>query len=123
MLVGTILIWALNFTVTRYVLEHGFHPIAYSTVRYGIAATPFAGVALVAIGSGQVRGDVKGDLLGVATAATWAAYSVAIAPLMRRYSPYRISAIVLVIGWVAVAATGAHQLSTQSWGFRWEVWA
>jgi drug/metabolite transporter (DMT)-like permease len=206
MLVATILIWALNFTVTRYVLEHGFQPLAYSCVRYGIAATLFAaftygyegslrvrhrdivlvvaaagvgiwlnqlsyvyaikftnasttalilgstpifaalialaiglervsshfwlataisfgGVALVAIGSGQVRGDIKGDLLGVATAATWAAYSVAIAPLMRRYSPYRISAIVLVIGWVAVAATAAPQLATQDWNVGWEVWA
>ena len=206
MLVGTIMIWSLNFTVTRYVLEHGFQPLAYSSVRYGIAATLFAGftyatektlevrrrdivivvvaagfgiwlnqlsyvyaikftnasttalilgttpifaaliafaiglermssrfwlaalvsfggVTLVAIGSGEVRGDVKGDLLGVATAATWAAYSVAIAPLMRRYSPYRISAIVLVIGWVAVAATAVPQLATQDWHLGWEVWA
>jgi drug/metabolite transporter (DMT)-like permease len=206
MLSATILIWALNFTVTRYVLEHGFQPLVYSTVRYGIAATlfatftyayegslrvrkrdivlvvvaagfgiwlnqisyvyaikftnasttalilgttpifaaliafaiglermssrfwlatavSFAGVSLVAIGSGEVRGDVKGDLLGVATAATWAAYSVAIAPLMRRYSPYRISAVVLVIGWVALAATAAPQLAKQSWHLEWEVWA
>jgi drug/metabolite transporter (DMT)-like permease len=206
MLAGTILIWALNFSVTRYVLEHGFQPLAYSTVRYGIAATifaaftygyegslrvrkrdillvvvaagfgiwlnqisyvyaikftnasttalilgstpifaaliayaiglervtsrfwlataiSFAGVALVAVGSGEVRGDVKGDLLGVATAATWAAYSVAIAPLMRRYSPYRISAIVLVIGWIALAATAAPQLAKQDFHLGWEVWA
>jgi len=206
MLVATIVIWALNFTVTRYILQHGFHPLAYSSVRYGIAATLFAtftygyerslavrrrdivllvgaagvgiwlnqlsyvyaikftnasttalilgttpifaaliafviglervsnwfwaatavsfgGVALVAAGSGGVSGDVKGDLLGVATAATWAAYSVAIAPLMRRYSPYRISAIVLLIGWVAVAATGSHQLATQSFDLGWKVWA
>ena len=206
MLVGTILIWSLNFTVTRYVLEHGFEPLAYSTVRYGIAATLFAaftygyegslrirrrdivlvavaaglgiwlnqlsyvyaikftnasttalilgitpifaaliafaiglervssrfwlatavsfvGVSLVAIGSGEIRGDFKGDLLGVATAATWAAYSVAIAPLMRRYSPYRISAVVLVIGWVAVAATAIPQLARQEWDLGWEVWA
>src|SRR6266511_1317766 len=117
MLIATIVIWALNFTVTRYVLQHGFHPLAYSTVRYGIAATLFASftyayegsfrvrrrdflLLVVAAGSGGVSGDVKGDLLGVATAATWAAYSVAIAPLMRRYSPYRISAIVLVVGWL-----------------------
>ena len=206
MLAGTILIWALNFTVTRYVLEHGFQPLVYSTVRYGIAATLFAsftyayegslrvrkrdivlvlvaaafgiwlnqlsyvyaikltnasttalilgstpifaaliayaiglermssrfwlaaavsflGVSLVAIGSGEVRGDVKGDLLGVATAATWAAYSVAIAPLMRRYSPYRISAVVLVIGWLAIAATAVPQLGKQNWDLEWEVWA
>jgi drug/metabolite transporter (DMT)-like permease len=206
MLLATVVIWALNFTVTRYVLQHGFQPLAYSSVRYGIAATlfaaftygyegslrvrrrdvvllvvaagfgiwlnqlsyvyairftnasttalilgttpifaaliafafglerlskwfwaatvvSFAGVALIAVGSGQVRGDVKGDLLGVATAATWAVYSVAIAPLMRRYSPYRISAIVLLVGWVAVAATASYQLASQDFGLRWEAWA
>ena len=205
MLVATVLIWALNFTVTRYVLEHGFEPLAYSSVRYGIAATLFAaftygyegsfrvrrrdvvllvgaaavgiwlnqlsyvyaikftnasttalilgttpifaalialafglervsrwfwaatavsfvGVAFVATGSGGVQGDVKGDLLGVATAATWAAYTVAIAPLMRSYSPYRISALVLAAGWVAVALTGIQQTTTQSFDFSGLVW-
>lgn len=39
MLAATVVIWALNFTVTRYVLNHGFHPLAYSVVRYGLAAT------------------------------------------------------------------------------------
>jgi drug/metabolite transporter (DMT)-like permease len=87
------------------------------------AAVSFLGVSLVAVGSGEVRGDVKGDLLGVATAATWAAYSVAIAPLMRRYSPYRISAVVLVIGWLAIAATAVPQLGKQNWDLGWEVWA
>jgi drug/metabolite transporter (DMT)-like permease len=206
MLIATIVIWSLNFTVTRYVLQRGFQPLAYSSVRYGIAATlfaaftygyegsfrvrrrdvvllvgaaavgiwlnqlsyvyairltnasttalilgatpifaalialafglervsrwfwaatvvSFAGVALVAAGSGGVSGDIKGDLLGVATAATWAAYSVAIAPLMRRYSPYRISAIVLMIGWLAVAATGAPQLASQDFDLGWKIWA
>lgn len=206
MLSATISIWALNFTVTRYVLEHGFHPIAYSVVRYGIAAvlfavltyafegslrvrradlpllavaslfgiflnqvsyvyaihltnasttalilgsTPifaalvalafgwermrrlfwiatvvsFAGVALVAVGGGEVRTDVWGDLLGVATAATWAAYSVAIAPLMRRYSPFRISSVVLAFGWIPLAITGSHQVATQDFHLGWEVWA
>src|SRR5947208_12275205 len=198
MLLATVVLWALNFTVTKYVLEHGFQPLAYSTVRYGIAtiiftwftfgaersfqvrrqhiwllvaaaalgiwlnqlsyvyaleyssastialilgATPiftaliafaiglerlhgrfwiaaavsFAGVALIALGkSGGVSGSLKGDALGVATAATWAAYTVAIAPLMRRYSPYRISALVLAIGWLAVAITGFRQVEHQS---------
>jgi drug/metabolite transporter (DMT)-like permease len=206
MLATTVMLWALNFTVTKYVLDHGFKPLAYSTVRYGAAtviftwftygrersfdvrrrdlalivlaaalgiwlnqisyvyaisysnastialilgATPiftaliafafglermyrrfwiaatvsFGGVALIALGkAGGVSGSLKGDLLGVATAATWAAYTVAIAPLMRRYSPYRISALVLLIGWVAVAATGWRQVQAQSFHFSTLVW-
>jgi len=206
MLLATIVLWALNFTVTKYVLEHGFQPLAYSTVRYGIAtiiftwftygaegsfhvkrrhlwlvvlaaalgiwlnqvayvyaltyssaatialilgATPifaaliasaiglerlhtrfwiaaavsFAGVGLIALGkSSGVSGNLKGDALGVATAATWAAYTVTIAPLMRSYSPYRISALVLAIGWVAVAITGITQTIHQSFDLSALVW-
>jgi drug/metabolite transporter (DMT)-like permease len=206
MLLITVVLWALNFTVTKYVLDHGFKPLAYSTVRYGAAtviftwftygrersfsvrrrdlwliglaaalgvwlnqityvyaikfsnastialilgATPiftaliafafglermyrrfwiaagvsFGGVALIALGkSGGVSGSLKGDLLGVATAATWAAYTVMVAPLMRRYSPYRISALVLATGWVAVAATGFTQVQHQSFHFSTLVW-
>jgi len=206
MLLATVVLWALNFTVTKYVLEHGFQPLAYSTVRYGAAtiiftwftfgvertftvrrrdivlilgaaavgiwlnqlsyvyaltysnastialilgATPiftaliafaiglerlhgrfwlaagvsFAGVALLALGkSGGVSGSLKGDALGIATAATWAAYTVAIAPLMRRYSPYRISALVLAAGWLGVALTGLSQTEHQSFHLHTLVW-
>ena len=38
MLLGTVLLWALNSTVTRYVLTNGVHPLAYATVRYGAAS-------------------------------------------------------------------------------------
>jgi drug/metabolite transporter (DMT)-like permease len=65
---------------------------------------------------------VKGDVLGVATAATWAGYTVVVAPLMRRYSPYRISALVLVLGAAAVGLTGSHQLATQDWSLDGAVW-
>ena len=41
MLFGTVLLWALNSTVTRYVLTHGFHPLAYATIRYGAATALF----------------------------------------------------------------------------------
>src|SRR5207248_1318845 len=200
MLLVTVCLWGFNFTVTKYVLTHGFKPLAYSSLRYGGAAllfsgltyrmegrlsvrrrdlplllvaagvgvwlnqitymyavklttattvalilgsTPifaaliaraaglerlsrifwiasvvsFAGVALVAIGSGGgVSGDVAGDVLAVGTAATWAAYSVIVAPLMRSYSPYQISAVVLFVGWVPLAATGSGQLASQDWG-------
>ena len=41
MLFGTVLLWALNTTVTRYVLTHGWHPLAYATIRYGAATVLF----------------------------------------------------------------------------------
>ena len=205
MLLATVVLWALNLTVTRYILTHGFQPLAYATVRYGSAtvvfvtialvaertlrirrrdlglvvlaalclwlnqlsfvyalektsastialilgATPifaaliglsfglerlsrrfwiaatisFAGVGFVALGSsGGVSGDVRGDLLGIATAATWAGYSVAIAPLMQRYSASQISAVVLSLGWVLIALVGFPQVADQDYGLGWKVW-
>jgi drug/metabolite transporter (DMT)-like permease len=204
MLLGTVLLWALNATVTRYVLTHGFHPLAYATTRYAIATALFwlftwwrersfriaprdlryigiaavmifanqlcfvysvdktsaatvtlflgttpifigvvasviglermgrgfwlatavslAGVAFVASGSGGFSGHVFGDGLAVSTALTWAMYSVAITPLMRRYSPFRISALVLVLGWAPIAAVGFHQTTSQSFHFGTLVW-
>ena len=203
----TVCLWALNFTVTRYVLTHGFEPLAYATVRYGAAAlivaglvlvlegslavrradlpllllaaalgiwlnqiafvealarttastaalvmgslpimtaliaaavgverltgrfalagaVSFGGVGLVAAGStGPLSGDRTGNLIMVATALTWAGYSVAIAPLMRRYSPLRISAFVLLVGWVPLALSGARQVVGQSWDLPPSVWA
>jgi len=203
MLLGAILLWALNITVTRYVVSHGFRPLAYATSRYfaatvlfwgftarrersfrvalsdmklvGLAAlfifanqvsfvtsvhltnastvglvlgtTPifvgilatvfglerlrrpfwvaavvsFAGVGLIAAGAnGGISGDLLGDLLAVSTAGTWACYSVAIAPLMHRYSPFRISALVLALGWVPLALVSIPQLERQSLhGFGW----
>jgi len=87
-------------------------------VRHYLAAlVSFAGVALVAAGSGgQISGELGGILLGLAGAATWAAYSVAIAPLMRSYSPYRISAIVLLAGCLPLFASAARQIAEQDWG-------
>ena len=192
MLLATVVLWALNLTVTRYILTHGFEPLAYATVRYGLAAaiflgivlvaertlriarrdlslvgvaalfiflnqlsfvyaldrttastialilgaTPafaaliglvlglerlsrrfwiaaaisFAGVGLVAVGSGgDVSGDRLGILLGLATAATWAAYSVAVGPLMQRYSASRISVVALGLAWVGILLVGLPQ--------------
>ncbi|HJQ74669.1 MAG TPA: DMT family transporter, partial [Gaiellaceae bacterium] len=40
MLLGAVLLWALNVTITKYVLEHGWLPLAYGTIRY------FAAIAL-----------------------------------------------------------------------------
>jgi drug/metabolite transporter (DMT)-like permease len=205
MLLATVSLWALNFTVSKYILDHGFHPLAYSSVRYACAALifaaitlawegslrigrqelplivfstvvlfgnqlsfvyalryttaatvallfgtlpiftalfarvtgverlsmrfwiaaglSFAGVALVAVGSGgSLSANLKGDVLAVLGAATWAAYSVAIARLMRRYSPFRLSAVFLLSVTVLLFAAGWTQLADQSFDFSALVW-
>jgi drug/metabolite transporter (DMT)-like permease len=206
MLLTTVLLWALNLSVTKYILTHGFQPLSYATVRYGFAglvfvgltlavertlrverrhlpilvlgaamlcvnqlcfvfaldlatastiglllgaipiftalfglalgterpssrfwlaaAISFAGVGLVAVGSGgDVSGGAWGIVLGVATAATWAAYSVTVAPLMRTYSPSRMSAIVVPGAWIGLVLVGLPQTADQEWDVGWEVWA
>jgi drug/metabolite transporter (DMT)-like permease len=205
MLLGTVSLWALNFTVSKYILDEGFRPLAYSSVRYACAALvfvaitlawegslrigtaqlplvlvctvllfanqlsfvyalkfttattvallfgtlpiftailargsgvehlsarfwtaallSFAGVALVAIGSGgDLSSNLKGDALAVSGSITWAGYSVAITPLMRRYSPFRLSAVFLAAVTVPLALAGSHQLANQSFHFGALVW-
>ena len=41
MLLGTVLLWALNITVTRYMFLHGWSPLAYATIRYFAATLLF----------------------------------------------------------------------------------
>jgi drug/metabolite transporter (DMT)-like permease len=205
MLLGAVLLWALNVTVTKYMLDNGWLPLAYATIRYfaaialfwiytwwrersfaiaredwiyvGIAASlifvnqlcfvyslefarastvsllfgscpvfvglisivvlhvglgrsfwvgaglTFAGVALIAAGAaGGLVSGWKGDLLAIMLAVTWAGYTIAIAPLMRRYSPYRISAVVLALGWAPLALVSIPQIGRQDFHFSTTVW-
>jgi drug/metabolite transporter (DMT)-like permease len=205
MLFATTLLWALNFTVSKYILEHGLRPLAYSALRYSAAALvfvaityprerslriaradvmlvggavavllanqlsfvyaldfttattvallfgtlpiftalisrlvgverlegrfwmaaaiSFAGVALVTAGSGgSLSADIVGDLLALSGAATWGAYSVAIAPLMRRYSPYRLSAVMLLAVSVPLLLLGAPQIADEDFDWNALVW-
>jgi len=41
---------------------------------------------------------------------------------MQRYSPFRISALVLAIGWVPIAITGGAQTIHQGFHFSWTTW-
>ena len=206
MLLTTVVLWALNVSVTKYILEHGLAPLSYATARYALAAVIFValtlfaertlgierrhvavlavasvvlwlnqlsfvlaldattattiglllgaipiftallglalgrerlrprfwlaagisavGVALVAIGSGgDVSGGYLGVVLGLSTCATWAAYSVAVAPLMRTYTPLHVSAVVIPAAWVLIALSGLTQTRDQDWALGWEVWA
>ena len=205
-LLVTVVIWSINFTMTKYVLGHGFQPLAYSAVRFTSAAlifvaitfalerslrmsrrdllflfgaaavgiwlnqlgfvyslqfttastaalvfgtlpiftmliarvtgverlskrfvaaagVSFFGVVLVALGAhGAVAGSPKGILLALLGSATWAVYSVAIAPLMRSYSPFRISALGLLMGAALILPTAAPQLTQQDWDLSPLVW-
>jgi drug/metabolite transporter (DMT)-like permease len=38
MLLLTVTIWALNFTVSKYILDSGLRPLPYSSLRYTAAA-------------------------------------------------------------------------------------
>ena len=94
------------------------------TGRFWVAtAVSFAGVALVATGAGgELSGDLLGNGLGVLTAATWAGYSVLITPLMTRYSPYRVSALVLATTALALAVAGAPETARQDLSLGAAVW-
>jgi drug/metabolite transporter (DMT)-like permease len=200
MLLVTVVIWSLNFTITKYALDNGFRPLAYGGIRFASAALLFAGVTyarersfamrrrdltylavaalvgvflnqvtfvygtklttaatvalifgtmpiltalfariggieelqprfwlataisfsgvvLVAVGAkGGISGHFLGYLLDLGGAATWAAYSVAIAPLMRSYTAARLSAYALAIGSIPLLLAGAPQLGAQDFG-------
>jgi drug/metabolite transporter (DMT)-like permease len=86
-------------------------------LRHWVAViVSFSGVAFVAAGgSGELSGDLGGILLALAAAVTWAGFSILIGPLMRRYSPYRISAVVGIAAMVPLVATAAPQLASEDW--------
>jgi drug/metabolite transporter (DMT)-like permease len=195
----TVLIWSFHFAVIKYALTHGFGPLAYATLRFGVGsvifagitygrersltvqrrdlpllfgivaaslyvnqmtfayavnlttastiallfgtlpifvgiiawttglerpharhwlaiAVSFGGVALVAADAeGGLSGDLGGILVGLLAPVTWAVYSVVVGPLLRRYSPYRISAVVGLAALVPLAATAAPELARTGW--------
>jgi drug/metabolite transporter (DMT)-like permease len=91
--------------------------------RFAVAAAvSFAGVGFVALGQGGFAPNILGDALGFLTALTWAGYAVAITPLMDRYSPFRVTALVIGIGWLMLVPFGVPQLVEQSYHLRPLVW-
>ena len=45
LLLGTVLLWSFNFTAIRYGITHGFEPLAYAPLRWGLAGAALAGLA------------------------------------------------------------------------------
>lgn len=77
----------------------------------------FAGVALVAAGaSGGLGTSVAGILLALATTLSFAVYSVAIVPVLRRHSPLVVSANSCLIGGVLLCVAAVPWLADEPWG-------
>ena len=87
----------------------------------GRLARPRADAIFFAAGRSAPATGAEGTM-GIVTAATWAGYSVALAPLMRRYSPFRLSAIFLLGAAVLLVAVGAPQLREESFDLPASVW-
>ncbi len=70
-----------------------------------------AGVSLIILTApgAKLGGNLLGDGLAVATAASWAAYTVLIRPLLKHYSAAKISAYVSLIGAAALLPFGWSQ--------------
>jgi drug/metabolite transporter (DMT)-like permease len=89
-----------------------------------MALVSFAGVALIAAGSGSaLSASLKGDALALLGAATWAGYSVLVAPLMTRNSPFKISLYVLSGAALLLAIAGERQVAHEHYPGSWRVWA
>lgn len=74
------------------------------------------GVAVLVIGAGGgLSGNLGGIILCLVSSATWASYSCALVPLSRVYSPYRLSAVLTLVGSVPLLASAALQLWGQDW--------
>lgn len=111
LLIGTIPIWtALIAVASRQERLDVAHWIAIGSGMVGVVlivlGSPGVGAGAVSLGGGA---------LALLTAATWAAYSVLIRPLMRRYSALQLSTFMMVVGTVALVPFALPDLARQDW--------
>ncbi len=59
--------------------------------------------------------DLAGILLALVPAITFAIYTTFLGPMLRQYSPYRISTVVGLAATVPLLATGIPQLGSEDW--------
>ncbi|HXX60553.1 MAG TPA: DMT family transporter [Candidatus Sulfotelmatobacter sp.] len=110
LLIGTIPIWtAVIAVLTR-------QERVARRLWLGLAAG-LVGVTLIVVGGGEAVGGISvvGELGALATALSWAVYSVLIRPLMRRYSALQLSAFVMVVGTLVLVPFSAPSVLAQDW--------
>ena len=83
----------------------------------GIAVAAFGTVLVLEGGPGRLDlTSLRGDLLALLAAATWGIYSTIVRPLFARYSPNRISTLVLCAAVPMLTIVGFPQVVHQDYG-------
>jgi len=131
LLVSCVVVWGMNFAVTKWALTHSFGTLAYSASRFGIATAVFSGlaggrdrslrvdrralVALVAIGGVLIFGNQLAFIFGIrlASASTFALLFGTMPVFAALWQRERLdgrhwAALGLSFGGVALVALGAR---------------
>jgi drug/metabolite transporter (DMT)-like permease len=144
MLLATVTLWALNFTITKYVISHGFQPLAYGCLRFGAAAAVLGGIAygrertlalrrrdLIFLGGSALIGICLNQVAFVYATKLTTATSVALMfgtlPVLaglfafalgieRLSSRFWLAAVVAIAGAVLVAVGSGGGVSGHVWG-------
>jgi drug/metabolite transporter (DMT)-like permease len=95
-------------------------------VASGVALS-FAGIVLIVGLGGQglslAGSSLPGNLLSLASALCWASYTIMSRPLLRRYSPLKLTGLSMVVGTIPLMLYSAGALTGQSWtGISWRGW-
>jgi drug/metabolite transporter (DMT)-like permease len=107
LLLGAVLLWSFNFTAVRFGVTHGFSPLAYAPLRWGMA-----GMALVAIA--RTRGQslsVGSRDLGILVALSVAGILVNQITLVYALHLAQASTVALVFGTLPILISLISQLS------------
>ena len=87
------------------------------TRRWLAAAVSFSGVALVALGAvGGLSANLGGILLSLYAPASFALYSITLAPLVRKYGTFRVNALASLFCLPVLLVAAAPQLAQTDWG-------
>src|SRR3954471_19891720 len=117
MLLATVTLWGLNFTVTKYVLSHGFQPIGYGCLRFAAAAAMLGTIAYAREHSFDMR---RRDLVSLGVAAVIGIFLNQLAfvyaiKLTTATTVALLFGTLPVIAGLFAAARGIDTLSTRFW--------
>jgi drug/metabolite transporter (DMT)-like permease len=89
-----------------------------SRIAQGVILS-FAGIVMIILGSGKTLNFTDqswiGDLLTVANPICWSVYTVLSKPMLKEYSPLRLTAVTMAIGTVPLILVSTPSLSTENW--------